>query len=146
MHIRTLLIIALFFTSQSVLFSQSVSDLLGKSMAEGSVAKFVQESNLDPVTGLSYSKGVQIFQENGLLQAIYLFNKGTVNGADMNAYGGVLPLGLSFSDNPAGLKKKLGEGKEENGHWVWDKGDYRIEVAYTDEKQSSISYILFEKK
>ena len=144
-HVITAAVCSAFVTLTA--FSQSVTDLVGKPMTDASVAKFSTDNGLDPISGLGYSKGVQLFQDNGLVHSIYLFNAGAVNGNDMMAYQGALPFQLTFKDSPETLKKKIaGTPTSKGEHLVWDMKTYQLEVVFADEKKTSISYVSVEKK
>lgn len=138
---------ALALTFSATTYSQTAVDLLGKSVTDADVSKFVSENSLDPVTGIGYGKGVQLFQDKGLVIAIYLFNKGVLNGMDMAAYTGPMPFNISFTDVPESLKRKIaGTPLEESSHIVWDMTNYQVDVAFSDEKKTAITYIALEKK
>ena len=151
MTIKNLMTTLLFVGSVSfTALAQNTTDvttLLGKPITDPSVSAFITAQKLDAVTGLSYENGVQLFNDGQTVYQIYLFNKTTLNGTAVNAYAGVLPFRLTFKETPATLKTKIGVIPVAKGdHLVWDLKDYRLEVAFTDEKKTDIAYVVLEKK
>lgn len=123
-----------------------VAGLLGKPLTDPQVVEFRKAQNLD-ANGLSYESGVHLYDDGKNVMQVILFNKCLVNGKPMQAYKGTLPYGLSFTDTPETIQNKFMklEPVAKGPHLVWELKDVVVEVAYTDEKKTEISFLDFSR-
>lgn len=151
MKIKNLFLLMFVFTGGLMqgVQAQSVSaekllGFIGMPVSSSEIQAFYTNEGIEKATGLNYDKGIQLFNDGNTVTDIFLFNKSTLNGQNVNAYSGPIPFGISFTETPETLKKKLGASPTQKGeHWVWKVNKIEVEAAFQDEKKTGLMFIAF---
>jgi hypothetical protein len=117
---------------------------IGIPVSSPEIQTFYTDEGIDRATGLNYDKGIQLFNDGNVVTDIFLFNKSTLNGQNVNTYPGPIPFGITFNETLETLKKKLGASPTPKGeHWVWKVNKIEVEAAFQDEKKTRLLFIAF---